>query len=130
MSNYHALQSEPGEQGWTRVAFHIPIPDEANFAGVNLKQAVKERQAIDAKKIMRFQYSQVPWLGEKFSQELEDIQNGLIVERVEKVAIDPKLPSNKKQAAIDARYNQLKGMIIAQMRDRFEFWGFDRDTGT
>lgn len=127
MSNYHVLQSEPGEQGWAKVAFHIQLPDEANFAGVNLRDAVKEYLSIEAGKKMGFQYTEVPWLEDDFPAEYQDIQDGLVVERVEKVAIDPALTLPEKRDVLDARFAQLSISVIAHIRNAFEFWGYDRD---
>lgn len=127
MSDYHVLESESGEQGWARVAFHIQVPDENNFAGVNLRQAVKEYLEIEANKKMGFQYTEVPWLDDDFPAEYLDIQNGVVVERAERVDIDPALLLPEKRDLLDARFVLRTTQVQAHIRSTMEFWGFNRD---
>ena len=78
MSNYHILSSNI-HLSIVDVAFHIPVPDENNSAGVSLRLAVKYKYQYN--KVDNF--SLVPNLEIDFPTEYSDIQNGIIYEKFE-----------------------------------------------
>ena len=114
MSNYHVLEVND-KQDRARVAFHISVPDESNAQSVALKDCIKQHLSpvVD-----------IPWL---IDPELTQIQNGEVYEHIETVEFDANLTALQKRGEIDARYTVLNSNIPNIIRNRYEFWGMDRD---
>lgn len=118
MSNYHILNSSI-EDHEVQVVFHIPIPNGNNNVGVNYQQALKEFKP--------FAESKVPWLQQNNPTEFSQLQNGEIYEYAETIEYDAKTTDPAKQAAIDAKFNELKNKIQDHLQKQLKYWGKDRD---
>ena len=114
MSNYHVLAQDLKSDS-AQVAFHIAVPVETNAAGVYLSVALRQHLAPA---------TQVPWL---VDPELTGIANGDVYEYLQNVEFSALLSVAEKRAIIDARYTALAAAIPNIIRDRYRFWGLDRD---
>lgn len=112
--DYHVLEVND-KQDRARVAFHIAVPVENNSQSVALKDCVKQHLSPA---------TDVPWLGDP---ELTQIANGEVCEHIETVEFDANLTALQKRGEIDARFNALNTKIPDVIRNRYEFWGMDRD---
>ena len=117
--NYHVLQSSRGDR--VNVVFHISVPDEDNAVAVNLRSAVS--QFLSGQGTV----SQVPWLETNNPTEYAQIQNGEIYEHSTVVQYDTNLADGDKRTEMDNKYIALVAMIQNEIRERFKFWGLDRD---
>jgi hypothetical protein len=116
-SDYHVLTINPKADN-PRVAFHIPVPNELNSAGINFRVAVKTDIG---------QTSIVPWLEADFPTEYIAIQNGEIYERIETVQVNANASDLAKRTAIDARFTTLSVGVPNYIRTIYKFWGMNRD---
>lgn len=124
MSNYHVMQVSDKKDTAT-VAFHITVPDEDNAVSVNLRTALKQHlDGIDSSERV---VSQVPWLETDFAAEFTAIQNGGVYEHLITVEFDANLTIAQKRTVLDSRYTALAGAIPDILRERFKFWGLNRD---
>lgn len=114
--NYHILESNE-EDNEARIVFHIPVPDENNIAGVNLRQALSQFRVNPG--------SVVPW--QQSGTEYDAIQNGEIYEHIIKQRYKPDLTDLQKQTALDNKYNNLKTKIQNRLRKILKYWGINRD---
>ena len=120
MSNYHVLEMSH-KKNEVIVVFHIAVPNENNAVGINLRSAIKQ---WSWKKI---DISCVPWLAEGDPDEYLAIQNGAIYEHNKIVEFDASLTTLQKRSLIDDMYTSLANSIPNIIRNRFSFWGLDRD---
>lgn len=123
MANYHGMQIHP-DRDEIRIAFHIPVPDEDNAAGVNLRTALKawlesERGGITT--------SEVPWLETSDPTEYTAVVAGEIYELVEWMEFDANASNSEKQAEMDAYFEVLEASVPDKLREQLKFWGKDRD---
>lgn len=118
MSNYHITDLSPKEDK-VKVIFHIPIPDENNSAGVNLRTALA--QYISNAGITA---SAVPW---DVSSEETQILNGMLYEHSETVYVDANLTLVQKRNIIDARYTVLTTQAVSKIQSILKYWGLNRD---
>jgi hypothetical protein len=116
--NYHILDGEEDARTY-RVVFHIPVPDEANVAGVNLRVALAEDVSVDKTSIVPAARLGV---GEQ-----NDLDTGALFEL--HVAYTRKQGNTQVQDrdALDAKYTTMVPMIQNQLRDEYKYWGFSRD---
>lgn len=117
MSDYHVLTSNLSDTEIT-LAFHIPIPDAANSAGVNYREALIESGMNPGAPVSR-----VPWL----TTEQDSINAGALYEHVEMVKVDAALSKLQKRQAIDARYLALALKLPAKIEAALDWWGTNRD---
>ena len=120
MSNYHILESS-NKQNKVDVIFHIAVPNENNSVSVNLQTAVKQRQGLNET------VSNVPWLQIENPTEYTAIENGEIYEIRQAVEFNANLTIVQKRNKIDARYTTLANSVPNIIRNKFEFWGLDRE---
>jgi hypothetical protein len=128
--HYHVLDVGLADQAPNAgVAFHFDIPAGTNFAGKTYAAAYKE---FKEKELGGAIPSVIPWLGTVAAAELVDIQNGDVVEYVERVEV-PEIDSEgnpltlvQQRAIIDARWAELETRIQARITSRLRFWGYDR----
>lgn len=114
MSNYHVMDLN-NKLDQARVAFHIVVPDEANAASVNLRTAVFQHLAPT---------SIVPFI---LSAEQTQIEAGAIYEHVINVEFNANLTVVEKRDIIDSKFTALNSTIPDIIRDRYKFWGLNRD---
>ena len=116
MSDYHILQLNAKQDRLT-VAFHIPIPNESNSAGVNKRTAVIQ--------YMPDRVSSVPWIS---AAEQTQLTNGEIFELVEDVEVNANLTLGEKRSLVDARFTALTGAAgLGKLDKVLDYWGLDRD---
>lgn len=95
MSDYHILTTQPsGNKVRVQAAFHYPVPDQDNDAGVNYRTALSQYLAQNPDVV----WTQVPWLEANFVQEYNDIQAGAVFEHVETIPISQSWTPAQKQA--------------------------------
>ena len=116
MANYHVLDISGRDEA--RVVFHIPVPAEQNGAGTNLQDAIKKCLSGEA--------TAVPWL-QTNDPEYAQLVNGELYEHVESVQYNANKSDLEKRNAIDARYMALISIIQEKIREKFRFWGLDRN---
>ena len=117
MANYHVLDISGRDEA--RVVFHIPVPAEQNGAGTNLQDAMKQ--------YLSGEVTAVPWLQTNNPAEYAQLVNGEVYEHVESVEYDANMPNQRKQDVIDARYTALVAVVQEKVREKFRFWGLDRN---
>jgi len=100
-----------------RLAFHIPVPNEPNQVGVNLRTAVSQDAALN-------KTSQVPWITTAEQQALSD---GELVEVIVSYTRPSKNTTSQDRDAIDTKYTAMVASVQDRIRDEYRFWGFDRD---
>lgn len=128
MSDYHILQISQSDGGMSEnisIVFHIPVPDQANKAGVSYRTAIASLIGTD--ELGNPVVSSVPWLEADFPQEYADIQAGIVYEVSKMLRLPAEWTPIQKQDRIDAYYNTLKGELLAEAQQRFSFWGFNRN---
>ena len=118
MSDYHILDGDlDGEALAYKVVFHVPVPDETNTAGESLRGAIAEDPDVLATSV-------VPWISQ---QELTAIGNGEIYEHVTHYSRKQGNTLVQDRDALDAKYTAQMPIIQNKLRDKYKFWGFDRD---
>ena len=124
MSDYHVLGQNQKEHR-ADVVFHIPIADENNSVGVNLRTAVSQyvRPRLDDGSLGDFQ-SEVSWIT---APESALLQSGDLFEHSEIFEYLQDETDLQKQTKIDARYTTLKTKVLDKIRKVLQFWGKDRD---
>jgi len=120
MADYHILDMDELENR-VGVIFHIPVPDELNKAGVNLRTAVK--QYLENQIINGTITSKVPWIS---SSELIDIQNGLIYEHFKLFQFsNAHATKTTKMSELNSEYTRLVTRIQDKIRKTLKYWGLD-----
>ena len=119
MADYHVLTMSRLDR--LDVVFHFPVPDQVNFAGVNLRVALKahlEAAADDG--IIASQYPGIQ------GAELTQMQAGEVYEHREAVEFDANLTKALKRDQVDARWTALGAIISTRVVNLLDFWGYDR----
>jgi len=116
MANYHVLGGLDDGRTY-RIAFHVPVPDEANRAGVNLRTCVVQDPARDLT-------SDVPWIT---AGEQTQLDAGEIVEIIRSYERKAGATVLEDRNALDALYTAGVPKIQDQLRQEYQYWGFDRD---
>lgn len=116
MSNYHVLNQHQKEHK-VSVVFHVPIPDQANFAGVNLRVATKQFLESTVETIT----SRCPFID---AGELTQLQNGELFEFVDEIDVDNLLTKAERKAQLDARFAAISAIVAARVEKELDFWGF------
>lgn len=102
MSDYHVLTVSRKNDA-ANVVFHVPVPSQMNFAGVNLQEALREYlQGNIEDGVIKSAYPRIT------AGELTDVQNGAIYEHVDTVRFSAHASKSEKRDAIDAQFNALK----------------------
>ena len=112
MADIYILDMGP-KQDSARCAFHIAIPDQNNFAGVNYRTALT--QYLDSTT------SAVPGLDGTTQGNLD---SGALYEHVETVRFNGNATNANKWAAIQSAYTSRKAAILSTIQNRLEFWGY------
>ena len=94
-----------------RCAFHIPIADVNNFAGMSYRTALVEY--LDST------VSEVPNIAAATQTALD---NGELFERVEQVRFSANDSNSAKWTAVQAAYTARKSKLLSTIQDRLEFW--------
>jgi len=115
MSNYHVLDTGL-RNNWSKVAFHIPIPDETNVANYNLRTALSEYKSGYE--------SEVPYID---SAEQDQITAGEIYEHIESVTFTIAMPNVDRISMLDAMYTALETDMLNKIRLKLKFWGYSKD---
>jgi len=118
MANYHILKSSI-EDHEVEIVFHVPVPDENNTVGVNLRTALRQ--------YMPFAASVVPWLASSNPSEVTSLQNGELYEYRATMEYDAKKTDLQKRTACDLKYTSIVNIIQNQIRRTLKYWGMDRD---
>ncbi len=116
MSNYHILTSDDDARS-AEIVFHVPVPDENNAVGVNLRSAIALDP--DANKV-----SEVPDISQG---EKDQLTGGEIVEILYGYRMADGQTAAQAQADIDALYTAGVPKVQNNLRNRYKFWGFSRD---
>ena len=118
MSNYHILNSSEKDHE-VNVVFHIPVPNENNAVGVNLRAALTQHKP--------FTESAVPWLAATNPDEVTSLTNGEIYEHSQLVEYDAKMTDVQKRSRIDEKYSALGVIVVNRIRSILKYWGLNRD---
>ena len=121
MSDYHGLDVQ-GRKDRIRVVFHLTVPAEDNQVGYSLQQAVKEY--MEERSELGVIETAVPW---DIGIELNELQAGQKVEKVEIVLFDINATLGERQQAMDQRWRELDADSDDELRERLQFWGHNRD---
>jgi len=115
MSDYHLLESAEKDQA-IRVAFHVPVPDELNSVGVNLRTALTQYQP--------FTTSAVPAID---TTEQASLEKGELYEHVRQIKYTAAWTNSQKQSHLDAYYTNIVTKIQKKLRAVLKYWGHSRD---
>lgn len=116
MSDYHILTCNKSRT-LVEVVYHFAIPNENNFAGTNLRTALRQYEPAYG--------SHVPWL--TAGTEYDNIQAGAVYEKHERYTVDEGLTKAQVRTAIDTRFTDLNGKVPDKIATYLDFWGLDRD---
>lgn len=116
MSNYHVLNGL-GDGRTYRIAFHVPVPDETNRAGVKMRTAIQQDPA-------RNQESKVPWVD---AGEQTQLDAGEFVEIVKPYRRKAGATVMEDRDLLDALYTATVPSVQEELRQEYQYWGFDRD---
>lgn len=116
MADYHILNGRPDGNQY-RVAFHLPVPDTNNNAGVNYRTALIEWMGGS-------QPSAVPFIT---SGEQTQLDAGELYEYLWNYDTHDGVSLAEKQAELDAKFTAFSTAIPNQLEKRLAFWGFGRD---
>ena len=109
MANYHILDITD-KRDKINVVFHIAIPKEINAVGINLQTALVQYLSRNGAIT-----SMIPW---DIGDELVDLQTGSIFEVKKTIQCDANASDEKKQAVIDAEYQNLVSTIPKIIKER------------
>lgn len=121
MSNYHVLAGREDGNAY-RVAFHIPIPNANNRAGVNYRTALTA-SGLGGSSIM----STGTGPGQVATGEMNQITSGAIYEHVEEIETNPNETAVAYKARLDSlftEYADTGGQLLAKIRGRIEYFGY------
>lgn len=116
--NYHTLEASEKDHK-IHVVFHIPVPDEDNEVGWNLRLCLKYYQP--------FISSIIPYLATLAPTEVTALQNGELYEHSEVMGVCATLTNSEKIALVDARYAQLIMEIQNKLRKQLKYYGFGKN---
>ena len=118
MSDYHIVDGDlEGEGTAYTVVFHVPVPNENNAISVNLRTALAQDTEVS-------KASKVPWLSQAHK---DSLTNGEVFEVILAYRRDPNNTLGQDQAAIDVLFTNKSSAVQNKLRDRYRFWGHDRD---
>ena len=119
MSHYHILSQSLDKQ-ILRVVFHYPVPtDSKNTIGIHFTEIIK--QSCDST-------SQLPDFENKFPEEYQAMQDGLVIERLENIRFNNlDFTPNEKKQVIRAEYEKLKTIELRNLQTQWQWNGFHED---
>jgi len=118
MADYHILRGSADGNSLT-VVFHVPIPDQNNTAGINLRTALSELNGGSVESVLP---SNRLGTGEQAA-----LDAGALYEHVFEYHTRPGMDAAEKQAELDQRYSNLSTGIANQVANQLEYWGYGRD---
>ena len=118
MSDYHVLEVSNKEHN-AKVAFHVPVADVSNAAGVNYRTALRQ--------YIPFISSVIPNHEIDFVAENADLTNGVIYEHAETVNFAATMTNGEKQTVIEDRFNELVIAIPTKLQRILKFWGLNNN---
>ena len=120
--NYHTLEMRNTKLNEVRAVFHIPIPNENNSVGINLRTALVDY--LRNKSVV----SVVPDLETVDSTEYAQIVAGEIFEHDESFKFSNAHSSlGVKQDEMDNRYVTLSSSVVTKIQKILSFYGKGRD---
>jgi hypothetical protein len=118
MSDYHIIDGDIEGGGIAYiVAFHISVPDENNKANINYRACLSQ----DPKEP---KVSLAVWINQTHKDQLT---NGEIYEVVKSYTRKVGNTPLQDQAALDTIYSGMITTVQDKLKDRYRYWGFDRD---
>lgn len=119
--NYHVKTTDYKLRS-AMVVFHIPIPDEDNLAGVNLRDALYQRLGNSAI------VSKIPTLEVEDEIEFGEIQNCVKYEYEKKVIFSSAdIAPGIKQTEIDIEFTTSVVEVVSRIRNELKYWGKKRN---
>ena len=124
MANYHVMEI-CDDKDVAKIAWHIAVPDEDNYAGVNLRTALGQylTSAAGGERTI----TQVPWLEADNPTEYASLSGCEVYEIIQTVEYNANDGNAAKAAAMDEHWTQLNSTIPDTLRERLKFWGLNRD---
>ena len=117
MSDYHVKYM--GRRDQLEVVFHFDVPDQSNFAGVNLRTAVSDY--LGQSGTITSEYPGIDGV------ELGSLQAGIKYEETHIVVFDGKLTDAQKRDQVDAFWTARNSNFQTEVLKRLNFWGYDRE---
>jgi hypothetical protein len=117
VSDYHVKYMSRRDQ--LEVVFHFDVPDQSNFAGVNLRTAVSDYLAQSG--TITSDYPGIDGV------ELGSLQAGIKYEETHTVVFDGKLTDAQKRDQVDAFWTARNSKFQTEVLKRLNFWGYNRE---
>lgn len=122
VAKIHVLEGG-GNQGGIylyRVVVHTPTPAGNNLAGTSWIDAVKNSGTAES--------SMTPGVGpgQITNSELNNIQNGTVIEGTFVWGDDPTWTNAQRQADLDLRANQMVAELLTNLQHKLNYFGFTR----
>ena len=120
MSDYH-IMAQALDEKTVQVAFHIPVPDVVNEAGINYRAALVQQLTQDGATIVSA-YPNTPGL------EITALEAGELLEVMRSVRFSRLgLTPAEKAAELDVEYAAVQANLLSDKQTELEWWGADRD---
>lgn len=120
MSDYHVM-NQSIDQKTVQVAFHIPVPDAVNEAGVNYRLALVQQLTLDGA-VIESAYPNTQ------GAEITLMEAGELLEVVRSVRFSRLgLTPAEKAVELDAEYATVQASLLSDKQTELEWWGADRD---
>lgn len=119
MSDYHVLESDRYRRGKNFiVVFHIPVPDQDNEVGVNLRTALSEMRGTVP--------SRVP-ANRLGAGEQAALDAGELYEHFWTYRARAGMTLIERRDELDTKFTALSGNIVGILMDVLAYWGYSRD---
>lgn len=118
MADYHILDGSADGNNY-RIIFHIPVPDEDNEAGINLRTALSETFGGDM-------VSAVP-ANRLGAGEQDALNSGELYEHSYSYNTNPDVTLLQKRDELDAKFSSFSTSIPNELQKRLAYWGYGRD---
>lgn len=114
MSDYHVMRA--AEDGGTiDLVFHVPVPDENNAAGVNLRTCLVEDEGVVKESI-------VTWIE---TAEQTALSAGELLEYPYILHTHKDVPSAVKAAKIEELFTAGVPVVQEQLRQKYIYWHYN-----
>lgn len=117
MSDYHVMHGKD-DGNWYQMVCHIPVPNENNAVGFNLRTALTQFLGTLE------ETSIVPFID---PAEVVQLQNGELFELPVEFATNPNESVADARAKMDVKFTQLSITVVNRIRERLKYWGYNRD---
>lgn len=116
MSDYHVMKAAT-DGGTIQIVFHVPVPNENNVVGVNLRTCIMEDDAV-------IKTSIVPWIE---ASEQTALNAGELLEYPYTLHTHKDISAAVKAQAIEDLFVGGVPAVQEQLRQQYVYWHYNAD---